>query len=112
MAIDDIEVEARRPRKRIAKGPPRPRYLVAEDIDRVVVMMTTILSEHLTLRDRVDTHEHLLDRDGMLTRASLETFRPSAELSQSREAQHLAILRRVFRVLGDEFEDYDTPIPQ
>lgn len=75
-------------------------------------MMTTLLSELLTLRDRLDTVELLLDREGVLTRAALEAFRPDADLEQAREAQHLAILRRVFRVLRDEFEDYDTPIPQ
>lgn len=104
--------DPRRPRKRIAKGPPRPRYLEAGDLDRVVLMMTAMLAEVLALADRVDTHEHLLDRDGALTHVTLEAFRPSDEVELAREARRLATLRRVFRVLRDEFEDYDAPIPQ
>jgi hypothetical protein len=101
----------RRPRKRIAKGPPRPRYLESEDLDRMMIMFVAMLSEHLALRDRLETHEYLLGRDGTLTPASIEAYRPSPEQEAERETRRLATLRRVFRVLRDEFEDYADPNP-
>ena len=46
-----------RPRKRIAKGPPRPDYLESPDMDRMMIMFVAMVSEMLTMRDRLHTHE-------------------------------------------------------
>jgi hypothetical protein len=110
---DDSKVQqpARQPRRRIAKGPARPQYLANRDIDRVMIMFTALVSEMFALRDRVDTHEALLERDGQLTRASIEAFRPSEELEAVREAERLASMRRIFRVLREEFEEYRDVAP-
>lgn len=99
---------ARKPRKRVAGGPPRPKYLGPEDIDRLAIIMVALLSEVLALRERVETHEDLLERDGALSKAAIEAFRPSPAAEAEREDKRLAILRRVFRVLRDEFEDYEN----
>lgn len=97
---------ARKPRKRIAKGPPRPKYLQDGDQDRMMIMFVALVSEVLALRDRLETHEFLLERDGKLTAASIEAFRPTPQMEDEREAQRLATMRRIFRVLREEFEDY------
>lgn len=97
----------RRPRRRIAAGPPRPKYLAGEDVDRLAIMMVAMLSELLALRERVETHEDLLERNGALTKAAIEAYRPGADDEADREQKRLAIMRRVFRVLRDEFADYD-----
>ncbi len=107
-AIDEkTKTGGRRPRKRIAAGPPRPKYLAGEDVDRLAIMMVAMLSELLALRERVETHEDLLDRNGTLSKTMIEAYRPSAEDEDGRERKRIAILRRVFRVLKDEFADYD-----
>jgi hypothetical protein len=98
---------ARLPRKRIAAGPPRPKYLGGDDVDRLAIMMVAMLSEVLALRERVESHEDLLDSEGLLAKAKFEEFRPSPDQQAAREEKRLAILRRVFRVLRDEFADYD-----
>lgn len=100
---------SRRPRKRIAKGPPRPAYFESPDLDKMMIMFVAMLSELLALRDRLETHEFLLERDGALSAASIEAYRPSPELETEREARRLATLRRVFRVLNDEFETQEEP---
>ena len=94
----------KRPRPRIAKGPPRPRYFDSPDLDRFMVMFVAFISEHLALRDRLETHELLLERDGKLSRGSIEAFRPSPEEEDLREVERLASMRRIFRVLRDEFD--------
>jgi hypothetical protein len=96
----------RKPRRRIAKGPPRPKYLRPGDLDRMMIMFVALVAEVLALRDRLDTHEFLLERDGTLSAASIEAWRPSAEMEAEREARRLATMRRIFRVLRDEFEGY------
>jgi hypothetical protein len=94
----------RRPRKRIAKGPPRPGYFESPDLDRLMIMFVAMLSELLAVRDRLETHEYLLERDGALSAVSIEAFRPTPEFEAERESRRLVTLRRIFRVLHDEFE--------
>jgi hypothetical protein len=106
--MSDSRTAARRqPRKRIARGPARPQYLESRDLDRTMIMLVAMFSELLAVRDRLETHELLLARDGCLSPASIEAFRPTPEMEEEREARRLATLRRVFRVLRDEFEDYE-----
>ena len=71
-----------------------------------MIMFIALFSELLAVRDRLETHEFLLARDGSLSPASIDAFRPTPEMEAEREARRLATLRRVFRVLRDEFEDY------
>ena len=60
-----------------------------------VIELTT---EVAVLRERLDTVEQLLERDGQVTRASIEAFQPSAELESERNAWLDAYLKRVFRL--------------
>ena len=60
-----------------------------------VIELTT---EVAVLRERLDTVEQLLERDGQVTRASIEAFQPSAELESERNAWRDAYLKRVFRL--------------
>ncbi len=75
----------------------------------MMIMFVAMVSELMAVRDRLDTHELLLARDGALTPASIEAYTPAPEVEAEREARRLATLRRIFRVLHDEFEDYADP---
>jgi hypothetical protein len=92
-------------RKRIAKGPPRPRYFESRDQDRMMIMFVALMAEVMAIRDRLDTDETLLERTGKLSAESIEAFRPDDDKEEAREAARLAMMRRVFRVLREEFED-------
>jgi hypothetical protein len=50
----------------------------------------------------LDTVEQLLERDGKVTRASIEAFSPGAELEAERNAWRDAYLKRVFRLHSTE----------
>jgi hypothetical protein len=98
----------RQPRRRIARGPPRPAYFESPDLDKMMIMFVAMLSELLAVRDRLETHEFLLERDGALSPASIEAFRPTPEIEADRESRRLATMRRIFRVLHDEFDAPET----
>ncbi len=100
----------RRPRRRIAKGPPRPQYLESRDLDRVFIMFVAHISEVMALRERLDAVETLLERDGKVTAKAIEEYTPSPEKEEQLEAARLASMRRIFRVLRDEFEDYTDDV--
>jgi hypothetical protein len=90
------------PRKRIARGPARPRYLASRDLDRLMIMFVTLMGEVSALRDRLDTHEALADAGKTQKTDEVEGFKISEERLTRRQEQQLAMARRVFRVLADE----------
>ncbi len=95
----------RRPRKRIAKGPPRPQYFESRDLDRMMVMFVALMSEMMAIRERLDACETVLARRGVLPADEIEAYRPDEEKELALEESRLAMMRRVFRVLRDEFEE-------
>ena len=91
-------------RKRVAAGPRRPRYLSDRDLDRVVIMLVTLMAEVSALRDRVDTHEALADGGGNSRTADVEGYAVTEARLVRREAMRSSMVRRVFRVLMEEIE--------
>ena len=108
-------------RRRFAKGPPRPRYMRDEDNDRVWFTLVNVLGEVSALRDRLDTHEALAERGLLPTREAVEAYRPDAERSRARGDERAKTLRRVYRMLFQDYEakvtladdtDYSSVIPE
>jgi hypothetical protein len=64
-------------------------------------MMTFIIelsTELAVMRERLDTVERLLERDGKVTRAAIEAFQPDAALEAERTRWRDAYLKRVLRM--------------
>jgi hypothetical protein len=78
----------------------RPTYLGSERADDLARMITELASEVWVLRDRVTIMEHVLEKNGVLTRHTLDTYVPDADL-----AEELAAARKelIERVLGAPF---------
>jgi hypothetical protein len=95
---------ARKPRKRIAVGPPRPQYLETRDLDRLTIMMVALMGEVSTMRDRMDTCETLAAQGTPATPAAIESFALTPEIVAARAARREAMMKRVFRVLLDEID--------
>ena len=94
----------RMPRKRIANGPARPRYLESRDLDRMMIMFVTLMGEISSLRDRLDTHELLADAGRMASTDEVETAQVPEPRLTRREEVRMAMVRRVFRVLMEDLE--------
>jgi hypothetical protein len=105
-------IEFRKPRKRIAIGPPRPSYLQSRDLDKLTIMLVALMGEVSTLRDRIDTSEALAAQGLAATDAAIEAFQLTPERAQAREARREAMMNRVFRVLRDDIDALpDAPAP-
>lgn len=99
----DIDASGfQRSRPRNSRGQARPQYLDSPDLDRVFIMMMSMLSEVSALRDRLDTHEALADQGIVATHAQVEAYTVDAARQQAREAQRQALLDRVLRVIVEE----------
>lgn len=91
-----------RPRK--ARGQDRPAYLKPTDIDRLFIMMTSVIAEVSVLRDRLDTHEALAEAGVIATSEAVERYELDADRRTAREQRRDEMLGRVFRVI---YEDRD-----
>jgi len=98
------------PRKRVAKGPRRPQYLENPELDKFMMMMTAMLAEISSLRDRLDTHEALAKRGAAIIPETVEVYSPTAEERALRERRRDAMLSRVFRILLEELEEAKAAI--
>jgi len=56
------------------------------------------------LRERLDTVEQLAGQKGLLTQAEIESFEPTIEQREAREAWRQAYLDRILQVLSDEVQ--------
>ena len=91
-------------RRRSAKGPKRPSYLRAEDNDRLFFTLVNVLGEVSALRDRLDTHEALAARGILPTPDAIEAYRPDDAHEAARRAERATTLRRVFRLILEDYE--------
>ena len=98
------EVPVRRPRRRWARGSDRPENLRPGDVDQLMMMIVALMSEVSALRDRIDTHEALVERGETPTCAAIEAFELSPERRATREERRQAMLSRVLRVILEERE--------
>ena len=100
----------RRPRPRKARGQERPQYLDSPDLDRVVIMLTSLMSEVSALRDRLDTHEALGGSGQVISTEAVEAFKLDPERHALREALRDGMLTRVLRVLFEERDAHEPSI--
>lgn len=102
---------SRKPRRRFARGQARPTYLNPADVDQLMIMLVALMSEVSALRDRLDTHEAVADLGGKATTAAIEAYELTPERAAQREANRLAMLRRVLRVVTEERDAAATDGP-
>ena len=79
------------------------------NVDRVLGVVMELAAELHVMRDRLRTVELLLERQGSLTRADLETYLPDEAERNARLDDRDRFIRRVLAPMTD---DADSPAPQ
>lgn len=69
---------------------------------RLLAMVAALASELAVTRERLDTVERLAEDAGLLSRAGIETFTPTAEQARERDGLRRRLIDRVFRALRDD----------
>ena len=98
------------PRKRVAKGPKRPQYLVNAELDKFMMMFTALMGEVSALRERLDTHEGLGDAGKAISRAAVESYDLTLSEQEARDAARDLMMKRVFRILLEDLEEARTAL--
>lgn len=86
-----------------AKG-KRPFFLDDPDLERVMNITLALIQEVAVIRERLDTVERLLERDGAVTREAIEAYTPSKPEADERGLWMQEYIARVFRILQQDRE--------
>lgn len=78
----------------------RAQFYSDPAIDQLWAVVTSLTAEVSVAFDRLDTLERLLERDGRVTRASIEAYRPDETASAERARRREELIQRVFQVLS------------
>ena len=93
MNLDDV--------LRLANSAPsgkRPHFFADPDVDRLLAIVWAMAGELAVTRERLDTVERLLERDGKVTRASIEAYVPDPATEGERARWRDEYVKRVFRM--------------
>jgi len=66
---------------------------------RLMAVTMALAAELSVVRERLDTLERLLEKNGNLKQAEIETFQPDSAATVARDGLRKRILRHVFRAL-------------
>ncbi|MGE0774103.1 MAG: hypothetical protein AB7G25_06115 [Sphingomonadaceae bacterium] len=89
------------PRK--AKG-QRPVYFGDRAVDNILSMVMALMGEVVVLRERLDSAERLLEQGDVLQPKAVDTFQPSPEAIEERDAWRAQFLDIVLRSVQQELE--------
>jgi hypothetical protein len=92
---------------RFSRG-KRPHFFADPAVDQLLGIVLGLTQELSVLRDRVDTIERVMDRNGSVSRADIEAFIPDEPAVAERARVRSEYLGRVFRVLQHEAGTYSS----
>ncbi|MEM6808341.1 MAG: hypothetical protein AAF574_03820 [Pseudomonadota bacterium] len=77
----------------------RPQQLDALSPDQLVAVVLHLAMEVSVLRERLATHEVLLEAGGVMSRSQVEAFQPSGDESARRAAERNALINALVEKL-------------
>lgn len=102
------EIDAVALANRRAKG-KRPSFLDDPAVERVMSVAMAVAGELAVVRERIDTLERLLVKQGVLGADAVETFMPDAEAQIARNEWGREYISRVLRMLEQDVQAMNGP---
>ncbi|MEP2734863.1 MAG: hypothetical protein ABJP34_01085 [Erythrobacter sp.] len=93
-----------------AKG-KRPEYFEDPALDRLYSVVMALVAEVSVLKDRSDTVERLLDKNGTISRGDIEKFVPDRAEGEERGLATRAYVARIMRGFQQEVEALEAGDP-
>jgi hypothetical protein len=85
---------------RVPKG-RRAQFYGEPGVDQLYGIVAALAAELWAARERIDTLERLLERQGALAPGAVEAHEPDAATAAARAAEREAYIQRIFQVLED-----------
>lgn len=103
MTLDPLQLAGAK-----AKG-KRPWFLENPDTERMMNITLALIQEVGVMRERMDTIERLLERDGAVSKAAIDAYTPTKEEADERGLWMQEYIARVFRILQQDREAIEKP---
>jgi len=87
----------------------RPYFLEDPSVERVMNITMAVATELAVVRERLDTLERLLERQGLLSRADMEAFVPTEAQAAERQGWHARYAARILRIVQQEIQAVAEP---
>lgn len=82
----------------------RPWFLDDKDSERVLNIVMALAQEVSVMRQRLDTVERLLEKQGTISRADIDAFAPNKTEADERGAWNQEFIARILRIVQQENE--------
>ncbi len=73
-------------------------------VDQLFAIITMLTQELSVAFDRIETVERMLDKNGVISRADIEAYKPDEQEETERTARRDEYIGRVFNILHQEAE--------
>jgi hypothetical protein len=87
-----------------AKPAGKRPYFLHPEVERVLAITMAVAQELAVARERIDTLERLLERQGVLAREDFDAFKPSKQEAAERGLWTQEYLTRILRIVQQEGE--------
>lgn len=88
---------------RTAKG-KKPQYFNDPTVDKLLSMVLTLMGELSVTRDRLDTVERLVEKNGLFKIDDIEHYEIPDDVNQIRSERRSAYIARVLKSVQDELD--------
>lgn len=92
---------------KVIKG-KRPSFSESSDVDYLMHMVIVLAQELSATRDRLDTLEQVSAQKGLFTPEDTESYEPSYEVLQQREAERQRFLASLFSIMSQEAAELNS----
>jgi hypothetical protein len=83
----------------------RPKFFPEEPAaERLLAIVTALVTEVAVLQERQSTLENLLEQKGVVAEADIEAYEPTLAVEEGRRVKRRAYLDRVFAVLQADID--------
>lgn len=96
--LDYIPLTGAKPRGK------RPYFFDDPAVERVLAITMAVAQEVAVMRERLDTIERLLEKNGGLTRAEIDAYEPDQASATERAEWSRMYIARVLRIVQQEIE--------
>lgn len=80
----------------------RPQFLNTKTEEHLMSMTLALMQELAVTRERLDTLERMLDKNGTIARDDLEDYRPDADAETERQSAQRRLISTVMRSMEQE----------
>ncbi|AMS32141.1 hypothetical protein AEM42_06565 [Betaproteobacteria bacterium UKL13-2] len=87
----------------------RPYFFDDPAVERVLAITMAVAQEVAVIRERLDTVERLLEKNGSITRADIDTYAPDPASATERAEWQRMYIARVLRIVQQEIEAMSKP---